>query len=122
MINAYDEDNWNLIKNDSENIAYQNAPNILTRKKADMITNEFIKPTEEPKKSENEKKSPDSGLSFEPIANSVVLFLKDDSPLSESIYKYDFDYTLPRWIFLVTFLIFLGLILFLIISLIENLN
>jgi hypothetical protein len=120
-IKAYDEDNWNLITNDPENLAYKNATNILTRKKADMINNEFIKPTEESKK-QDAKKLPDVGLSFEPIANSVILFLKDDSSFSDSIYKYDFNYTLPRWVFLITFLIFSGLLLFLIVSLIENLS
>ncbi len=118
MINAYDEDNWNLIQNDPENLAFENPQNILTRKKADMITNEFIQPKEIV---QNEKK-PEANLRFEPIANSVILFLKDESQFPESIYKYDFEYTLPRWVFLLTFLILSGLLLYLILAVVQLYN
>jgi hypothetical protein len=119
-IKAYDEDDWKLIENDPENIAFQNSQNILSRKNAKMITNEFIKPIETVNLNQNEKKiSQEGNLQFEPIANSVVLFLKDDSSFPESIYKYDFEYTLPRWVFLLAFLILSGLILILILAFID---
>ena len=103
---------------DSESLAFKNPINILSTKKADMITNEFIKPVEE-KPSQEKVTEP---VLHEQVANSVILLMKDDAPIDEKLFKFDFNYKFPRWIFLVIFFYFLSLLLYLVTGLIYLLN
>ena len=104
---------------DPDSLAFQNPSNILTHKKADMITNEFIKPVDE---KEQLKPVQVQHSLFEQISNSIILFIKDTSPLNECLYKHDLSYNFPRWVYMTIFLIFLSLLLYLIYGIIVFLS
>ena len=100
MNTGNNDDYYELEKDD---LVYKNPKNILSQEKANMITNEFIKPT--PDVPEEEIKKPEPVL-HEQVANSVLLFIKDEDSLHEKIKKYDFTYKYPRFTYLLVFLIF----------------
>lgn len=95
---------------------FKNPKNILTQEKADMITNEFIKPANDVP--EEELKTPEPVL-HEQVANSVLLFIKDEDPLNEKIKKYDFSYKYPRFTYILIFLIFFILLCVLVFGIIS---
>ncbi len=114
-MNLENNDDYYLL--DSDSLAFKNPSNILTQKKADMITNEFIKPVEE-----KQKEKVLEPVLHEQIANTVILLMKDEEPITENIFKYDLNYKFPRLIFLLIFFFFLGLLLYLVYGLISTLN
>lgn len=99
---------------EQDDFVYKNPKNILSQKKAEMITNEFIKPIEDVP----ETKNPEPVL-HEQVANSVLLFIKDEDPLNEKITKYDFSYTYPRFTYLLIFLILFILLCVLVFGIIS---
>lgn len=113
MNTAVNEDYYELVKDD---LVYKNPKNILAQEKADMITNEFIKPT--PDVPEEDIKTPEPVL-HEQVANSVLLFIKDEDPLNEKIKKYDFSYKYPRFTYILIFLIFFILLCVLVFGIIS---
>lgn len=121
-------DEYDIIEPD--NLAFKNPQNILTQPKAEMITNEFISPVIYPsitQMQENKEAptkapapAPSTGLDLSKIANSVLLLIQDKDPLIESIVKTDYDNNnIPRWVYILVFLIFVGLIIYLIYPLLK---
>ena len=116
-------DEYDIIEPD--NLAFKNPQNILTQQKAEMITNEFISPNLHPSITQMQEvptKAPitSTGLDLSKIANSVLLLIQDKDPLNESIVKTDYvNDTIPRWIYVLVFLIFIALIMYLIYPLLK---
>lgn len=116
-------DEYDIIEPD--NLAFKNPQNILTQPKAEMITNEFISPVLYPSIAQMQEvptkaPTPSTGLDLNKIANSVLLLIQDKDPLMESIVKTDYENNnIPRWVYVLVFLIFVGLIIYLIYPLLK---
>ena len=116
-------DEYDIIEPD--NLAFKNPQNILTQPKAEMITNEFISPVLYPSIAQMQEVPtkapvPSTGLDLSKIANSVLLLIQDKDPLNESIVKTDYENdNIPRWVYVLVFLIFVGLIIYLIYPLLK---
>lgn len=116
-------DEYDIIEPD--NLAFKNPQNILTQQKAEMITNEFISPNLHPSITQMQEvptKAPitSTGLDLSKIANSVLLLIQDKDPLNESIVKTDYENdNIPRWVYVLVFLIFIALIMYLIYPLLK---